>query len=124
MLSHLLSKLPVPRPADWGFNVSVGIVVICDNYKGIVCVSDAKATFGEFSADHAAVKARRIYRNWWVVYAGDDVEYAPGIIAEVEDSLGKGTEDDQPFKNANGVVAALNDAYWDTVHSQIENKVL
>jgi hypothetical protein len=124
MFSHLLSKMPAPRAADWGFGVSVGIVVICDNYKGIVSVSDTKATFADFSADHAAIKARRIYRNWWVVYAGNDVEYAPGIIADAEESLDRGCEDDPPFKKAKQIVAALHDAYWSAVYSQIENRVL
>jgi hypothetical protein len=122
MLSHLLSKLPASRPADWGFNVSVGIVIICDDYHGLVCISDGKATFSDFSADHAAVKTKRIYRRWWVVYAGDDVEYAPGIIGEATAALGD--DDKNPPKTSKQVVTALNDAYWTLIHSQIESRVL
>jgi len=121
MMGHLLSKLPAPRPADWGFQMSVGIVVIFNNHEGIVCISDQKATFSDFAADHAAVKTKRIYRRWWVIYAGNDVEYADGIIREATISLG---EDDAPPKTMKAVIAALNDAYWNLVHSQIEARVL
>jgi hypothetical protein len=119
VFGHLLSKLPAPGTADWGFDVSVGIVVM--QQKEIVCISDMKATFADFSADHAAVKAIRVYRNWFVVYAGNDVEYAPVILSDMRSLLGK---DDPPFKSAKQVRTALHDAYWVTIHRQIENRVL
>lgn len=56
MLTGLLSKLPVPRPADWGFKVSVCIALLCNERKTIVRVSDYKVNFGEFAADNMAAK--------------------------------------------------------------------
>jgi 20S proteasome alpha/beta subunit len=122
MISHLLSKLSAPRAADWRFNVSVAVAVICNQRKGIVCVSDQKATFSDFSADFAATKAKRIYRNWFVLYAGDDVEFVPRIIRQATAVLGD--DDDGTVKTVEQVVNAVEDAYWDAFHAQIESKVL
>ena len=80
MLSYLLSKLPASRAADWGFGVSVGIVLLCQRRKSIVAITDQKVTFADFSADYAALKMRRLYDNCWVVEAGNDVEQAPFIV--------------------------------------------
>jgi hypothetical protein len=110
------------RAADWGFGMSIGIVVASRNFEILVSISDAKATFEDFSADHATLKGRRIYRNWWVIFAGNDVEYAPSIMQGVRRYLG--TDAATPAKTARQVADSLNDAYWDLIHSQIENRVL
>jgi hypothetical protein len=58
-------------------------------------VEDRKVTFSDFSADNAVTKNRFLVKNWWVQYAGNDVEKAPFIIEE-----------------ANRAISAVNPTMW------------
>jgi 20S proteasome alpha/beta subunit len=119
MIASILSK-SASRAADWGFSVSIGIAVICDDQKSIAIASDQKATFSDFSADNAAMKIVRLYQKYWVIIAGDDVEYAEDILREAYDALAK----DEKTKSPKQVADAVNDAYWSSLHAQIESRVL
>jgi hypothetical protein len=80
MLSHLLSKQPAPRLADWGWNVSVCVIAVADAGKSICVVTDSKAAFGKFSADKAARKHLPLIYHYTIVFAGNDAAYAGPVI--------------------------------------------
>jgi 20S proteasome alpha/beta subunit len=100
--------------------MTVAIAVLCDDHESIVFACDRKATFADFSADHAAFKIVRLYRRHWVLSAGDDVEYAEDILREAGDAL----DAKEKLQTPKQVADALNDAYWNALHAQIESRVL
>ena len=121
MLSHLLSKLPAPRAADWGWKVSVAICAICDGGKAFVCASDQKATFGDFSADHAVIKTTYLSKGWWTLFAGNDPEHAPFILRSARAKLKASAKTSHSSEE---VLAAMEDSYGERYHNQIEKKIL
>src|SRR4051812_41411531 len=104
----------------WGYWMSIAIAILCDEQNSIVFASDQKATFSDFSADHAATKIVRLYRRYWVLFAGDDVEYVEDIVTDASNAL----EAEKKVQSPRQVAHALNDAYWNALHSQIESRVL
>jgi hypothetical protein len=121
MLSHLLSKLPAPRAADWGWKVSVAICAMCDGGKAFVCASDQKATFGDFSADHAVMKTTYLRHGWWALFAGNDPEHAPFILRSARARL---ASKETKSYHLEEVLAAMEDSYGERYHNHIEKKIL
>lgn len=123
MIAPLLAKLPASRAADWGWKVTVCIAVICDYNKSIIRVTDHKVSFGrEFSADEAALKEVPFHLNYSALVAGDDVEHAPPILDRAVEILNAKGRDKN--KSPNVVADAVDIAYAECLHREIENKVL
>ncbi len=83
MFSHLLSKLPASRPADWGHRVTVCIAAFSEPENKIALVSDSKVAFNEFSADGAVQKNVPLLGEYVVMVAGNDAARAPAIYNRV-----------------------------------------
>jgi 20S proteasome alpha/beta subunit len=118
MISHLLSKLPAPRAAELGFNMSVCIAILCEERKTIVTVSDLKVNFGDFSAEGIVVKDIPFCAGNSILLAGDDMEYAAPILDRAKQIIGAG------YKPPNEVADAIDEAFRDQLQKQIENRVL
>jgi hypothetical protein len=121
MFSHLLSKLPAPRVADWRiWKVSICLSLLFENSKKIVNISDQKVNFGDFSADNLALKDLPIYKDMFVLFAGNDVEHAMPIIERARDIV-------YASKSAISVrdaAYALDQAYCERLHDEITRRVL
>ena len=126
MVIHLLSKLPAPRPADWGWNVSVCIAVLCNRYKSFVIVSDYKASFGDFASDNMASKQSILFKGYSILFAGNDVDHAVPIIERAEEilfsSLESATKKKMPTPTV--VAGAVDQAYAERIHSEINTRIL
>ncbi|MGC2698495.1 MAG: hypothetical protein WA738_22125 [Candidatus Angelobacter sp.] len=119
MIETLLAGLGEPCPADWGFNVSVGIALIADHRKTLITVTDAQVNFGTFSADYAALKNKPIHKNWTVLIAGNDVEHADPILNRASDILRQ-----SPPENPIDVANAVDEAFSERIHNEINNSIL
>lgn len=90
MFSHLLSKLPAPRAADWKcWSMSVCIAGLASSGKEIILVSDSKAAFGDFSADKAVRKEAPLAFGYAIQFAGNDAARAGIIKRRVQRELKK-----------------------------------
>jgi hypothetical protein len=90
MFSHLLSKLPASRPADWKcWDMSVCIAGLSNGGKELVLVSDSKAAFGDFSADKAVHKDAPLAFGYAIQFAGNDAAHAGMIKRRVQRELKK-----------------------------------
>ncbi len=90
MLSHLLSKLPASRPADWKcWNMSVCIAGLANSGKDVILVSDSKAAFGDFSADKAVHKDAPLAFGYAIQFAGNDAARAGIVKRRVQRELKK-----------------------------------
>lgn len=116
------NTLPTIRPANSGWKMSIGIALQCENRDAFACLTDQKTTFGDFSADHAALKAGILFQDWTVLFAGNDVEHSDFVIDEARDVVSAIAKNRVP--KVSEVVEALDDAYWHRIHGDIERKVL
>ncbi len=83
MIQSLLSKLPVSRPADWGFGMTVCIAAITHE-RHIVTVSDQKVSLSQFSGDNLTLKSYAVYDGpWHCMIAGSDITIAEAIMDRV-----------------------------------------
>jgi hypothetical protein len=119
MIGHLVSKLG-SRPADWSWNVTICIGILCEDYQKIVCVTDEKVDFGQFSADKIAAKVQIIGRSWVAMYAGNDGEHAEFILESAMAKLMKR----EPIGSPLEVSDVVNDTFHEFQQKLIENKVL
>lgn len=120
MIATLLSKLPVPRAADWGWGVTVCIAIVTKE-NSIVAVTDWKVTFSGFSADHLAIKNQRLCDDWYTLVAGDDIEHAKPIVSRAKEIIEKVNKES---RHAGMVAGALHSAYVERLHQEIEARVL
>jgi len=124
MLRLLLSGLPEPRIADWKvWNVSVCIAVLSESRKKIVCVTDARASFKDFSSDKLALKNWPFFRDWVALYAGSDVEYVPSILEGTSDRLYALMKKGRKI-GAKEVGNALQAMWWAKLDELVEYRVL
>lgn len=106
--------------------MSVCIVMQAEGGKHgerLVCVTDNRVAFGDFSGEHLALKAEVLFPGWGVLFAGNDVEHAPPIIRSAEKKIlvvYKRKRDLEP----EDVSDALSDAYSEHLQTQIESKIL
>jgi hypothetical protein len=119
MIAALLSKLPVLRPADWGWKVTVCIGVLCESRKAIVCITDNKASFQDFSAEKLVLKNYPFYEGWTALPSGNDAEYFPLILEQARSALTK----IKP-STSREIALAIDTAYQEQRQSLIETTVL
>jgi hypothetical protein len=120
MIASLLSKLPAPRPADWGWGMTICAAALCDDAKAIATITDMKVSFGSFSsAEKGAIKLDWLSAGWAALVAGDDVEHAGTILERTREILGRKIE----RKTASQVAKALAAAFDEKVQAQIERKI-
>ena len=128
-MGQISSKLPVPRPADWGFKVSVCIAV---RYSGVghhdrlILVTDNRAAFGDFSGEYLTIKSSALWHGWSVMFAGNQVEHAEPIIRAAKQNMMALSKKLPPGKwispeEATGIVDV---AYAEQLQAHIENKIL
>ncbi len=112
------------HPADWGFKVSVCIAVLCEQRTKVVCVTDQRVSFGDFSAEYATFKNEPILPNWVVLFAGNDVEHADPIIRAARENLMAMLTKLKRRLRPDEVAQVLDDAYSEQLQAHIENKIL
>jgi len=105
--------------------MSVCIGLFSDDKKKIICVSDERASFGDFSSETLAQKNIPFIGEWIVMFAGNDVEYVADILdaarAELTTAIKK--KGHAALKGTK-VAAALQKAYAKQMDALIEQKVL
>ncbi len=120
MLSHLLSKLPTSRPADWGCKVTVCIGALCEKRSVVVAATDMLPTLGNIAADVAVIKNDVLFPRWAVLTAGDDVEHLEPILDRARVLLTKKWERKSPQE----VATKLARAYEERLQEEIRIRVL
>jgi hypothetical protein len=120
MLSHLFSKLPVSRPADWGCKVSICIAALCEKRKVVVVASDMLATLGSTASDVSVMKNDVLFPRWVVLTAGDDTEHIDPILNRAKQLLRRKLERKTPQE----VASKLTQAYQERLQEEIAAKVL
>jgi hypothetical protein len=109
------NTIPKPRPADWGFGMTVCIAAVCDG--GLIGVSDRMISMsGYFSGDRMARKVDWMGGNWMSMLAGDDISQAIPIYETVGQL--------NPEKNLNSIVAASKTTYKKQRIQIIEDSIL
>jgi len=83
-----LPKLALPKPADWGFGMTVCIAGIADEGKAIITIADRKVALPTISADDAMEKIDPIHHNWGAMVAGMDITHAIPIWDRIRELLG------------------------------------
>src|SRR5688572_19178199 len=75
----------VPRPTDWGLNMTVCIAGFAANQSAIIAVSDRRLTYGDIAADVATVeKAVEIHPRWVAMFSGNDIGNVTPILDRVK----------------------------------------
>src|SRR5713226_4635378 len=110
--------------SDLGLGMSICVAVVCNKRRSIVCVSDGKADFGDFSADGIALKLTPFSPDCIVLFAGNDVEYAPTILDDAKKKCYSGDPKNPKFCGPELAALYIHTAYLELVQKQIENKVL
>ena len=67
--------------------MSVGIALISESGESIICVTDSKIDFGEFSADKIGQKEWMFEFDCVALVVGNDSEYATAVLASAERKL-------------------------------------
>jgi len=120
MLSHLLSKLPASKAADWGCKVTVCIAALCEDRRVVVAASDMLATLGKTAVDISVLKNDVLFPRWAMMTAGDDIEHVDPILNRARQLLSRKIEHKTPEE----VADKLAQAYEERVQEQIRTKVL
>jgi hypothetical protein len=107
-----------------GLGVSICVAVVCNNDRSIVCVSDGKADFGDFSADGIALKLEIFSPDCIILFAGNDMEYAPTVLDAARKKCYSGESEDRKFCGPELAALYIHEAYLELLQKQIENKVL
>ena len=116
MLDHLAS----PCLADWGFRVTLCAAILSDSFSKITTITDLKVGLGSFAADFGSLKSTRFYRDWAVMYAGEDVESVPFILDYARTIVMASKKPPTPHDLAR----AIDQAYARRVQEIVETKVL
>ena len=116
----ICSQSCAPRP--WIGNVwaiSVCIATLCNERRTCVGITDEKVSFSSFSAEYLSHKNQPIMANCAVLYAGNDMQYAPVILEKAEERLRF-----SPLASPRDVADALDEAYRDQLTELIEKRIL
>lgn len=124
MIRQLLSKLPAPRPADWGYKVSV-CIAIRHQEKRLILITDNRVALGDFSGENMSLKTRPLLFGYWqVMFAGNEVEHAEPILRLAHKNLLATAKHNKRPHEPEEVAALVDDAYSEHLQMQIENKIL
>jgi len=80
-----------PKPSDWGCNMTIGIVGICDYWQSLIFASDQMISAQDFSGDSIAIKIGSIHPHWGMLYSADDIGCISDIYSDVRSNLDRGT---------------------------------
>jgi len=116
----MLGHLDTPRLAEWGFRVTLCAAALSDSSTKIIAVTDLKIGLGSFAGDFGSLKSTRLYSDWAIMYAGDDVESVPFIIDYAKNLLMASKTPPSPH----GIARAIDKAYSHRVQEVVEAKVL
>ncbi len=97
--------------------MSVCIAILAKDRKVSVCITDEKVSFSTFSAEYLATKNDPFLYNCPVLYAGNDMQYAPLVIDRARRRL---THASTPEEAA----YALDEAYQEQLSELIQKRVL
>jgi hypothetical protein len=98
---------------------------MCESRKTIICVTDQKVSFGDFSADTIAVNKNDPFAADWVALsAGDDMEHALPIVERCTSMLYPRGIRKYKALTPEFVASKFDLAYWERLQRQIETKVL
>jgi hypothetical protein len=111
---------PKPSSADFGLNVTIGIIAAAIPDDIFVCVADQRISFGdETQADDAAtMKALGIHPDWLALFAGNEIKFVLPILLDVKDQLSGNNYDSSEIQNA------FSAAYTRLIQQEFKNKKL
>lgn len=98
--------------------MTVCISAICARGNSIVCVSDSKISFGDYSADDVTVKCIPVAGDWRVLFAGNDITGVGFILELARDSI-RGKP-----KTWQVVTNAIRNACAERLRCHIETQIL
>jgi len=112
-------KIRTTRPADWkSGNVTVCIAALAEGATKIAMASDAKAAFGEFSADRGVLKNVPIGHDYAVLVAGNDIGYAMPTIRRIRATMPRNETD------PDAIAILIHEELVETRKRKIEAKIL
>jgi hypothetical protein len=129
MFSHLLSKLPVPRLSDWRYGRVTVALAMLGSYgpmgdQRLVCITDNRVGFGDFSGENVALKNEVLVPGWGVLIAGNDVDHAPAIIRSARKKIRAVLAKTKQPLEPEEIAEALDESFSEQLQIQIENKIL
>jgi hypothetical protein len=104
--------------------MSIGITLLSETRKKIVCVTDQQASFKGFSSERMAQKSWPFWGDWVALYAGKDIEYATPILEDTADRLYKLAKISQCPLSPKQIGNALQESWWEKLDEKIELAVL
>jgi 20S proteasome alpha/beta subunit len=66
------------------------VAVICDDGNAIVLVADKMIGIGYVESELEITKMRQIHRNWWILFAGEDITPVFDIVDYAKAGIGNG----------------------------------
>lgn len=76
-----------PRPADWGFGMTICIAAFCHASKSLILACDSMVTTSDMSADPGAVKILPVSSQWMTMFAGNDISVVTPIMHRMDNVL-------------------------------------
>lgn len=114
-------KLAAPKPADWGFGMTICIAAICNNHMSVVMGMDTMLSMEWVSGDSVAVKTSGITNNWDVLFSGRDIGLVTPIVQEAERLMLQQKPKDQSLRLA---MESFTKAFKDELKKKAEQEVL
>jgi ATP-dependent protease HslVU (ClpYQ) peptidase subunit len=109
-----------PRPADWGFGMTVCIAAHCFREQCFVMMTDMMITTADMSSDMATMKNRAVGDSWLAMFAGSDISLVDPILDRVNELV----QSEQKPESAVSVRNAFTKAYQEQITTQAENEIL
>ncbi len=100
--------------------MSLCLSLLAERGNKVINISDEKVNFGEFSADNLALKDLPLYRDMYVLFAGNDTEHVEPILTRTRDILISLEKEPSVRDAAN----ALDLAYGERLQEEIHCRVL
>ena len=66
------------------------VATVCDDGKAIVLVADKMVGVGFIESELEITKMRPIHKDWWMLFAGDDISPVFDIVDKARNKIGKG----------------------------------
>ncbi len=106
-MADVLSRLPRPKPEDWGFGMTTCIAAVCDHWRSIVLATDQMLTFQEVTGEGLVLKIGAIHPHWAMMSSGDVTQVGPVHRAAYRLLVRKEPE------TLERVSKAVLDAFWE-----------
>jgi 20S proteasome alpha/beta subunit len=114
------NQLSKPRPADWGFGVTICITAICEHTEeeAIITACDKMVSMGGYvSGDKTIRKIDPVLYDWTLMFAADDISPITPIVEEIRETSATPA-------TLKGVADLIKRAYRNQRNRQIDDEIL